>query len=909
MSERTLVCLVPHTHWDREWYLPFQAFRMRLVELVDRLLDLMDADPRFTFTLDGQLATVDDYLEVRPEAEERIRARIAEGRLAVGPWQILMDEFLVSGETIVRNLEMGWRRGEELGGAMPVAYLPDMFGHVAQMPQILRRAGIEHAAAWRGVPAAIDRNAFRWVAPDGSSVRAEYLVRGYWGAAYVLMIPDRLAAKIELLEHTLRPFFGEGPVLAMYGTDHSEPLPELVDLVEGMNASQDRYRLEIATLAGYFSRINGSENGVPRWVGELRSAARANILMGVTSARIDVKAACARAERQLERYAEPLHALYGNGWPEPFFRMAWQRLIENSAHDSICGCSVDAVNDQVLVRYAEVEQIAGGLADRAVARVAERVPRGSVAIINPSPHARSGVVEVEVAIPDAWTDVGLELPDGRVLGTQEIGRNRPLLRTRDAPGHGVPELLGRLVHGRELFNRYLNGYDIDRIDGLRRVTFHVDDEADPAWLDVDELKHEIGFAAMSAPDDTWQLRVVARPRRTILANVPTPPLGWTSVRPVPIEGEVESPVSVDGTRIRNGRLEVGVAADGTFSIAAGDVAVAGVGKLVDDGDFGDSYNYAPPAVDSVVETPEAVDIDIRSRGPVRGQIAVTRTYRWPLAVEEDGAGRTERTALIPVTTVVELRAGEPFVRVSIELENRCADHRLRFHVPLPQAATTSLAEGQFAVVERGLEIEGGHGEVPLATFPARGFVDAGGLAILFDHVMEYEVIGGRELALTVLRAIGLISRNTNPYREEPAGPEIAIPRAQCRGPWRVEFALFPHAGSWREAGVLRAMEHYQHGFATASGTGPIEAAGGSKRGLELAGEGVGLSSLRRRGEWLELRVVCEDPEPRTAVVAGDFREARDADLLGRAGDSLAVHSGTLALDLRPWEIRTIQLRG
>ena len=115
-------------------------------------------DPRLRFTLDGQAATVDDYLEVRPEAEPLIRRLIAEGRLAIGPWQILMDEFLVSGETIVRNLEFGWARAEALGGAMPVGYLPDMFGHIAQMPQILRRAGIERAVVWRGVPAAIDRN-------------------------------------------------------------------------------------------------------------------------------------------------------------------------------------------------------------------------------------------------------------------------------------------------------------------------------------------------------------------------------------------------------------------------------------------------------------------------------------------------------------------------------------------------------------------------------------------------------------------------------------------------------------------------------------------------------------------------------------------------------------------------------
>ena len=219
------VHVVPHTHWDREWYLPFQTFRMRLVGLIDGLIDAMEADPRLAFTLDGQLATVDDYLEIRPEREERVRALIRAGRLAVGPWLILMDEFLVSGETIVRNLEAGTRRAEELGGSMAVGYLPDMFGHVAQMPQILRRAGIGHAVVWRGVPEAIDRHAFRWIAPDGSTVRTEYLLGGYGNARDLFMISDPAIVRQRVARYvrSREPIFGDRPILAMYGEDHSLP--------------------------------------------------------------------------------------------------------------------------------------------------------------------------------------------------------------------------------------------------------------------------------------------------------------------------------------------------------------------------------------------------------------------------------------------------------------------------------------------------------------------------------------------------------------------------------------------------------------------------------------------------------------------------------------------------------------
>src|SRR6476659_1313556 len=225
MISRTVVHVVPHTHWDREWYLPFQTFRMRLVELVDGLLDEMETDGRVRFTLDGQTATVDDYLQIRPENATRVERLVASGRLAVGPWRILMDEFLVSGETLVRNLEAGIRRATELGGAMRIGYLPDMFGHVAQMPQILRRAGIADAVVWRGVPMAVDRHVFAWSSPDGSSVRCEYLLGGYGNGHDLLAIPDRIERRVDAYVESRRAAFGDDEILAMYGEDHAVPLP------------------------------------------------------------------------------------------------------------------------------------------------------------------------------------------------------------------------------------------------------------------------------------------------------------------------------------------------------------------------------------------------------------------------------------------------------------------------------------------------------------------------------------------------------------------------------------------------------------------------------------------------------------------------------------------------------------
>jgi mannosylglycerate hydrolase len=816
----------------------------------------MEADERYRFTLDGQLATVDDYLEVRPEGAARIRRLVEEGRLAIGPWQVLMDEFLVSGETIVRNLEYGQRRGAELGGTMAVGYLPDMFGHVAQMPQILKQAGIEQAVVWRGVPAAIDSHAFLWEAPDGSAVRAEYLPYGYNNAAYLVDVPGRVGRQLETVRASHRDFFGDDPVLAMLGTDHMEPAPDLADLVEESGAA-----VEISTLEAYLSGVDGRPH-LMRWKGELRSSARANMLMGTLSARLDLKAAMARAERALARYAEPFQALYGEAWPDRLLDLAWRRVIENSAHDSICGCSVDEVSTQVLVRCAEAEQIAMGLADEATRLAAAAAPLGTVVAFNPSPTARSDLVELNLGVPARWKDIALELTDGTRLAAQRVSRNEPLLHSEHVAGPLVSEWLRRRLHGRVLFGRRLNRMTIEE----RVITLEVDEEDDPIWLDLDELKHELDVTT-NAEEGDWEVRIVARRRSRVVASVPAPALGWTALLPVEGTGSVDDPVRVEASdRLDNGLLSIVVSPDGTLALDG----IEGVGRLVDAGDEGDSYNYAPPKPDHVVEEPDTVRVDVVSSGPVRGEIRIVRSYRWsPAEVPVD------------VETLVELRAGEPFCRVRVSFENPCDDHRLRFHVPLREVADSSAAEGQFAVLERGLEAEAGFGEVALPTFPAYGFVDAGGIAVLLGHPMEYELLEGRELAITLLRSTGLISRSTHAYRESPAGPELPIPDAQCRGPWSIDFALYPHAGVWHEAGVLAELERYRHPFLIAPGQaldGPTSGAG-----PELSGEGVVLSALRRSGRRIEATVACEHPEPVAAV----FREVK--------------------LDLRPWEIRRVEL--
>ena len=778
------------------------------------MLDRLEADERLRFTLDGQLATVDDYLEIRPEAEERIRALVRSGRLAIGPWQTLMDEFLVDGETTLRNLEAGLRRAEQFGSAMPVGYLPDMFGHIAQMPQILRLAGIETAVVWRGVPAAVDFHRFVWEGLDGSTVVAEYLPAGYDNAAYLFDVPG--VVDFRTFEQHFSWFRGD-PVLGMVGTDH-------MPLVHDFSARVPD-GATVGTLADYLAGV--SAEGLPSWHGEMRSAARANLLPGVVSARIDLKAACARAERWLERYAEPLQALYGGDWPEPFLAQAWARMFQNSAHDSICGCSADEVSAQVLVRYAEAEQIGRELAQRAVARIASEVPRGAFAVVNPSPNECSDLVELEVAVPDDWEAVELELPDGSRVPTQEIGRQEPLLWETKLVGAEVPVAIARRLHGRELFGRVVNGFRIE--DG--RATLEVGDEPNPEWLDVEQLAREVTFATA---EGEWTLRVVAQPKRTVIASVTAPPLGWTSVRPV--------------------------RASGSDPRTCPSMDVSQLTRIVRGSDVGDSYNYAPPPDDVLVESALDERFVTVEEGPLRRVDVLHRTYMW------DGLR-------VETQTRFEQRSAEPFVRIRIEFDNPCDDQRVRVHVPLREPADRSYAEGQFGIVERGLEPEGGYGEVAIPTYPAAAFVAAGGVALLLDHVTEYEVAGD-ELALTVLRSTGLISRIHHPWREDPAGPALPIPAAQLRGPHSFSFAYLPS-----DEALLEQAERYRHPFLAAHGTAESRDLRSRTGPVLESGPSVVLTAYQPG----RARIVNESPDPQAVRFAGQ------------------------QLELRPWEIRTISL--
>jgi hypothetical protein len=430
----TQVHVISHTHWDREWYLTREDYRLRLIDLIDGVLDRMDRDDAFTFFhLDGQTIVLEDYLEVRPDQKERLRRRIGSGRVLVGPWYVMPDMFLVSGESLVRNLALGHRIAESFGSVMRAGYTPDPFGHVAQMPQILAGFGLDNAILWRGFGG--PRAEYTWEGLDGTRTLLLHFPReGYCnGFRLPLLAPPARALEAAAVVNRERERSSAGAVLLMAGIDHTEPHPELLTLV-GEIGTGAGIAAALSTLPAYVDGVRAAiaARGVELEVvrGELRAGEEySNLLPGVLSARSYLKKSNVRAQALLEKTVEPL-ALFawmaGESHPGGVIAYAWKTLIENHPHDSICGCSIDEVHDENDTRFARVLQVAEGQVKRSLRALARRVepaPQGSVRflVVNTDIHPFEGGVEVVLDLPVASAEAG------RMLRFRSLRHAAPVL--------------------------------------------------------------------------------------------------------------------------------------------------------------------------------------------------------------------------------------------------------------------------------------------------------------------------------------------------------------------------------------------------------------------------------------------------------------------------------------------------
>ena len=827
--------VVSHSHWDREWYRTFEGFRARLVDLVDRVLDLVTEDPGFHFLLDGQTIVLEDYLEIRPDRRGELEAACAGGRIAIGPWYVQPDSLLPSGEAHVRNLLEARRAGGPIGQVSRVAYCPDSFGHPAQFPQLFRGFGLGPFVYWRGVGDEIDALPAEhlWEAPDGSVVLAHHLHEGYFAAAGLPADPVAAARWLAELAGALGERTRNGVVLLMNGFDHALPEAHVGAVVEELArvTGWTVARGLLEDFAGMLSR------DAPRLRGELLGARLANLLPGVWSARLPLKLRNRRAETILQGWAEPwaaLGAVLGAPDERAALRVAWRALLQNQAHDSIGGCSQDRVHEQMQARYDTAEELGTETATRALERIAglgvERHSPWSeafdVAVFNPSPHPRTDVVRFPL-VPSRWIEFR--------TGSERAIALHPWL------GAGFTAE-GWTVDGR------------------------------PARLLADEGTDRIRLV----PD------VPARSVEFVAGDVPA--LGWKRFRLAPAAAHPDR--EDDGSEIGCEAIRVAAAPDGTLTVRFGDRTYAGLAAIEDAGDRGDTYDCDPLAGGTVV--PE--DVQVRRRIDAGGieHLLVRRALSVPAALAPERDRRSDERVLLVVDTSVRLVPGTSRVDLGVRVGNTARDHRLRLLFPTGRPAAAFHAATTFDVARRqtGARDASRWVHPAPATFPHQGFVCVNGLSVAAPGLPEAEVTAEGVLAVTLVRAVGWLARMDLATRPQPAGPIMPTPGAQCLEPIEASLALF--------AGIdARAALDAELGLrAVAAGERPL--APPDRPLLQVEPPGIVLSALKpaEDGSGTVVRLLNPTDGPLTARVAIGFPLSR----VVRVRLDETPEDGPLALD-------------
>lgn len=743
------VSVVVQTHWDREWYLPHQSFIARMLRVVEAVVDQLERDEIDSFLFDGQTAAMRDLLEhAEPALAARVLALTAAGRIVLGPWYVMADEFLASGEALLRNLELGLADAAALGSCQKVGYLPDTFGHVSQMPQMLALHGIGGAVLWRGADA--EHSEFDWIGADGTRTPTIFLTQGYY------QHPFNASGWSQALESYLAqiaPRSLAGHLLLTQGGDHLLPRAGLQQRIADFNGAQSRYRLAQSTLAAYADAAFAASAGRRQAIaGELRRNRQAFVLPDVLSTRRYLKRLNQHAEDRLLGEIEPLFAQLDIPLPVAYLEKCWRLLIEQQAHDSICGCSVDAVHDEMRTRYAILEQRLDALRERAL--------------------ADAGMISLSTAAGD--------------------------------PGAGDPFA--------DDTNFTLFNPQPQRIDGWRSHTLFLKGErvaaltlarADGGAIEC-SLLDAVGHNELRSPLDDfpdpvqgWRYEVAIRTELQGLQSVACTLSPAVAAAPAtagkPFLDNAFMRLELDG-----GLLRWLDKASGAWSV---DPLV-----LLSEFDAGDSYNFSPPPHQQQRLQNRYALIDARSAGPMQ-QMRLAVDMLLPASLHA-------RERMVRCTGVLRLRLWQdrPGLDCRLDWDNQACDQRTRLLLPLAEGVDATFSDSAFSWERRPVVLAAypqapSRTEMPVCVNPSYSAVAAGALTFCHRAMQEYEVLehaGRRWLGVTLVRSVGHLSRRDLVTRGVGAGPDLATPGAQCLGNETFDFIVGRHGGdALREARPLR----------------------------------------------------------------------------------------------------------
>ncbi len=849
----TEAIVISETHWDRAWYLPFQQFRLKLVRLVDNLFRILEKDPEFThFTFDGQTVVLEDYLEVKPQERSRLENLVRDGRIGVGPWYVLPDVFLVSGEALIRNLMVGREIAQQFGRVIDVGYIPDPFGHVSQLPQVLLQFGYDSVIFARGTGNEMDGlgSEFIWESSDGSEILAHWLPESYGNIANLPEEVDDAVTVIEQVMEKLRPWSRIGICLLMNGSDHLEAQPHLPRVIQAYNKKHDK-KIVLSTLPAFVECMRQHRQQLKKYRGEFRRSKHQNLLSGVYSARVYLKQANDRTERLLERWVEPWCAaaqVLGMRYPLDEIGLAWKYLLRNHPHDDICGCSIDPVHEDMMQRFRWTTEVGEALLDRAFDTITGKCQSGTrgLVVLNPLPYMRSGVAVLEAAVSDIrfskLAKVQIFNPSLKPKDALEAAKNELHISFVRSQGYDptpdatrevkattgtltefefnftgmmtlFPQVKDMLRHLSTVYRIRVNSrnevvevwaHKFDAEDTMGGVLSFKDERGKPVLVQEigsevrkDDKAHLVADYEEFTRIAIWAENVqgLGAKRYDLLLSEKE-----TSTKPV-------GAVRCSENMIENDLVRVSILKNGTMTIIdkrAGE-EYRGLLEFEDSEDVGDEYDYCPSYVHKSVRSgPSQFVVQPILKGPLMGSLRVKGQLILPVSATSDSTARSEETVACDFTTEVTIQIGSPTVRIVTDFRNLAKDHRLRVLFPSGTGSKNCQADSTFDVVERPIRPKPSVGwHQPVApTYPLRNFVtmssEKRGLTVTTTGMMEFEVLEEQEgtIAVTLLRCVGWLSTVGMQTRPEAAGPVLETLGGQCVGEHRFTYAVTPHKGDW-----------------------------------------------------------------------------------------------------------------
>lgn len=850
--------LIPHTHWDREWYLPESVFLSRLVSTIDDLLLRLHSDSDTKFLLDGQTILVEDYLRIRPERETEVAELVRAGRLQIGPWYVLADELIPSGESMIRNLLAGQAAAGRLGRRADVLYSPDAFGHPAAWPTLAAEFGIRYGVIWRGLggEAGQERDLYRWRGPDGREMLLYHLPPdGYEIGAGLPADPDRLPTAWNRVRATLVSRASTRHVAVFVGADHHAAHPAVGRLRSLLEQIEPTSEFRISGLEDFFALASAEAMALPLLCGELRwSYGYTWTLQGVHATRAPLKRRHAIAELSLGRMAEPLAALAQaarGSDRRPLLHHAWRTLLQSQFHDSIAGTTSDPVAQRVELRLddarnfaseisrASLDELVGNIPDRARAKPDNAAPR--LVLWNPVPRRRKTIAVTDLS----WfrRDVMVGPPGDRL---SRVGPGYHPFHLVGPAGEVPVQALGRR-RGQE------------RLD----APHHYPDQDEVDWTRIAFRTPEVGGLGLGILEVGEHLS--APPRGT----------AWQK-----------------GRALGNEFLEVRIAPNGSLQLLdrRNQQRFRELFVLESGGDVGDSYSYCPPARDRM----RRVQGGVRVRPLAPGPLVASLEARWRMPAGRGARG--ERTGVVGVRLIVTLYAGCPSIRCTFEIDNRASNHRLRLRTSSGLPDGSAVAGSHFGSIPRPAVAANGRNyprETPVSTAPAHRYVARAvgprGLAVFAPGFFEYEFDCKGDLLVTVLRSVGQLSESRLATRPGHAGWPVATPLAQCHGIERLQLGIAPVTETELEGGTA-VPELWEELYLPVRGVWLRQASPLSPAPIDVRLEGYGLvfSGVKppEQGEGMVLR--CYNATARPTAGLWHFAEPVSSARRARA-DERALH--------------------